>query len=96
MSKNNGRYWQGKTLPDETKRKISENHFRAYGGNNPNSKRVARIDKDTNEILEIYESLSLAIKWVHKNVRDNALVSNISKAVHGKQKTAFGFKWKLI
>ncbi len=96
MSKNNGRYWKGKHLPEETKRKISENHAHMFGGDNPNSKRVARIDKNTDETIEIYESISCAIKWVKENVRENALASNISQAVHGRQKTAFGYKWKLV
>ena len=96
MSKNNGRYWKGKHRSEETKKKISENHAHMFGGENPNSKKVARVDKNTGEVLEVYESMSLAIKWVHKNIRSNASASSISQAVHGKQKTAFGYVWKLV
>lgn len=98
MSKNNGRYWKGKNLSEETKRKISENHGcrGKFGGLNPNSKKVQRIDKNTFEILEEYESISTAIIWVKENINPNASPSNISSACHGNQKTAFGYIWKLV
>ena len=96
MSENNVKYWKGKHLREETKKKISQNHGcrGKFGGLNPNSKPVLRIDKNTFEVLEEYDSISNAIKWVNKNIRKNANVSNISQACNGSQKTAFGYIWK--
>lgn len=98
MSENNGRYWKGKHLPEEIRKHYSETHWcrGKYGGLNPSSKKVARIDKNTNEILEIYDSIKEANDWICKNIRENAHSSNISRVCHGHQKTAFGFKWKII
>lgn len=98
MSENNGRYWKGKHLSEETRKKISENHGcrGKFGGLNPNAKKVQRIDKNTLEVLEEYESISFAIKWVRENVKENAHASNISQACHGTQKTAFGYIWKIV
>lgn len=98
MSENNGKYWTGKHHSEETKKKISENHGcrGKFGGLNPNSKKVARVDSISNEILQCYDSIAEAIIWVRQNVRQNASPTNISQACHGSQKTAFGFKWKFI
>ena len=98
MSENSPRQWLGKHLSPETRAKISQNHGcrGKFGGLNPNSKAVQRLDKDTLEVLEEYDAINTAIKWVRENVRPNALASNISQAVHGKQKTAFGYVWRLI
>ena len=96
MRQNNGRYWLGKRLSDETRAKISQNHARMYGGDNPWSKRVQRLDKDTLEVIDEYDSIATALRWIHDNVNPRASGSNISHVCHGKQKTAFGFKWKLV
>lgn len=98
MSENNGRYWAGKHLSDETKAKISKNHScrGKFGGLNPNSKAVQRLDKNTLEVLEEYDAINTAIRWVRENVKPNALASNISQAIHGAQKTAFGYVWRLV
>lgn len=98
MKENNGRYWAGKHLSEETKAKISKNHGcrGKFGGLNPNSKAVQRLDKDTLEVLEEYESIREAGKWVNENVNPRASWTNISKVCHGHQKTAFGYVWRLI
>lgn len=98
MSKNNGRFWQGKKLSEETRKKISENHGcrGKFGGLNPNSKKVQRLDKKTFEKLEEYESISVAIIWVRNNINPNASASNISSVCNGHQKTAFGYIWKFV
>lgn len=98
MSQNNGRYWLGKTRSEEYKKHFSETHWcrGRYKGLNPNSKKVARLDKNTLEILEEYDSLQSAIEWVHKNVSSTASWTNISKVCNNKQKSAFGFLWKFI
>lgn len=98
MSQNNGRYWLGKNLSKETRDKISKNHGcrGKFGGLNPNAKQVARIDKDSFEILETYDSISSAIKWVQSNVKEGASQIGISHCCGGHQKTAFGYIWKFI
>ena len=98
MSINNCRYWKDKKLPKETCEKISKNHWSRglYGGLNHSSKKVVRIDKYTDEILQTYNSIKEACDWVKENIRNNAQASNISRVCHGRQKTAFGFKWKII
>jgi len=53
-------------------------------------KKVAKIDKKTNEIICIYESLAEAGK------KENVLKSNIGHCCKGKLKTAYGYKWRYI
>ena len=54
-----------------------------------NSKAVAKIDKKTDKILEIYPSVSEA-------ERQNNCHSHIKDVCNGKRKTAGGYKWKFI
>lgn len=53
------------------------------------SKPVAKLDKNTEEIIEIYPSVIEA-------ERQNSCHSHIKDVCHGKRKTAGGFKWKFI
>lgn len=50
---------------------------------------VAKLDKDTGEILEIFDSVSDAERAVNGN-------KHIGSVCLGKRKTANGFKWKYI
>lgn len=52
-------------------------------------KAVAKIDKDTNEILKIYKSISEAEE-------DCKTGRHISAVCQGKRKTAGGYKWEYI
>lgn len=77
----------GKTHSEETKKKISRrnkgsDHSYEY-------KSVVQIDKNTFEVIKIWDSISDVYKFF--NVIN---FSNISKVCNGKQKTAFGFIWK--
>lgn len=54
------------------------------------SKRVAKIDPDTNEILAIYESMSAAARV------NDITVQSISYCANGKQEIAKGFKWAFV
>ena len=54
------------------------------------NRQVAKIDKNTNEILAIYDSIALAAR---ENNCDN---SGISKVCNGKRNICGGFKWKYI
>lgn len=51
-------------------------------------KKIAKLDKDTSEILEIYPS----IKEASKEFGGKYSHEGIGKACNGKQKTAYGFK----
>lgn len=53
------------------------------------SKPVAKLDKNTEEIIEVYPSVIEA-------ERKNQCHSHIKDVCHGKRKTAGGFKWKFI
>lgn len=67
-------------------------------------KQIYRINKDTNEILEEYPSITLAIKWLFDNDYTNfkefnintlaSLRSKILEQIKGKRQSVYGFKWK--
>ena len=63
-------------------------------------KQIARLDKNTEKVLEIYESLQDAMLWCVKNKYcpscGTGVASHISDAAKGKRKTAYKFKWKFI
>ena len=54
------------------------------------SKPVCKIDKDTEEILQIYPSIKEAER------KNNYSRNHISPVCQGKRKLAFGFKWKFL
>ncbi len=55
------------------------------------ARRVAKLDKDTDEILDIYESIKEAYEDLNKKY--NGGISNVCR---GRQKTSAGFKWKYL
>lgn len=57
-----------------------------------NSKSVYQLNKETDEIINTFNSLSDAARAINK---PNG-ISDISKVCKGKQKTAYGFKWKFV
>ena len=54
-----------------------------------NKKAVAQIDKNTNEIICIFESVAEAERAMHCN-------GHIKDVCKGKRKTTGGFKWKYV
>lgn len=54
------------------------------------SKRVAKIDPQTNKILAIYDSMSAAARV------NDITVQSISYCANGKQEVAKGFKWAFV
>lgn len=56
-----------------------------------NSKKVAMIDKDSNEILKIFNSSKEATEYLGKSWH-----KNINVVCRGQRKTAFGYKWKYV
>lgn len=53
------------------------------------SKAVLMIDKDTEEILQIFPSIEAAYKYLGKQSS-----GHIAEACKGKRKTVYGYKWK--
>jgi len=56
-------------------------------------KKVQQIDINTNEILNIFDSISCAFKSLNRN---KGKPWNIGRACSGNQKSAFGYKWKFV
>jgi DNA endonuclease I-like protein len=87
----NNKIYKGKIISEETKNKLKKT-FKENFAKNPNYKNytwkaVYKIDIDDN-IIEEYKSITLAAKL------NNTKLVNISQCLHGRNKTANGFKWK--
>lgn len=77
-------------------------------GLNPNdnmikllSKKVEMHDKETNELLKIFDSQMDAGRWLKENNKtEDKKLSRVSGRIgdvcNGKRKTAYGYKWKRI
>lgn len=52
---------------------------------------VAKIQPETDEVIDIYDSLTAAAKSMK-----NAQIGNISRACRGKINTHKGYKWKYL
>jgi hypothetical protein len=50
---------------------------------------ICQLDKDTNELINIFESARDAAKYLGDESRN----SHISSVLTGKRKTAYGYKW---
>ena len=80
----------GKTLTEETKKKMSESHKgKRVGENNPRARKVAQYSID-GKLLKIW----ICIADVKRELGINR--SNISECCNGKRKTAGGYIWKYI
>lgn len=88
---------------------LSEQQYHRYRTEEPikfghghAKKSIYRIDKNSNDILQEYPSITLAIQWLYDNnhtnfkeFNDNTLASLRSKIleqIKGKRKTVYGFK----
>lgn len=80
LGENNPNY--GKSPSEEIREKISK----ARKGKG--TKKVEQIDKNTLEVIRVWDSLSEVERQL------NIPVTNISKVCKGKQKTAGGYKWR--
>jgi len=99
--KNHSQYYT-----DDVRKKISkgnkgipkpftEDHIRNIGlTKRKNAKRVLMYDLEDNLIKE-WECKSQAAEWIKETKkRQGNLTSQIKDAILGRQKTAFGYKWK--
>lgn len=81
---------KGKRHTEETKQKISEVKQGKLGSECPNSKKIAQYDKQTNELIKIWD----AMRDVEREL--GIASSSISKCCKGKLKTTGGFIWKYV
>ena len=86
--------FKGKHHTEETKLKISENARKPmkgkFGSEHPKSKQVAQYDKQTLELIKIWDSM-------HDVQRELGIAnSNISQCCKGKRKSAGGYIWKYV
>ena len=65
-----------------------EKYQRGYAAR---AKPVARIDKDTNEIIDVFSSIEEVKRKL--KIKDNTHISEVCK---GKRKTAYGYKWMYL
>ena len=79
-------------LSKEHKQKISENNGMKgkFGSEHPNSKQVAQYDKQTNELIKVWDSLSDVTRELGIDH------SSISKCCKRKRKSAGGYVWKYV
>ena len=56
------------------------------------AKSIAQIDINTNEVIQIFPSIASASRFFGKNP-DNSGIKDVLK---GKNKTAYGYKWKYL
>ena len=80
-------WMKGKHLSEETRKKMSEAH-KGKDINGKCSKSVLQINKDTNEIITEFPSVSEVQRQLGYNQ------SNISNCCKGNRKTCCGFKWR--
>lgn len=72
---------------DDTRRKMSENHWNMSGANNPSARRVSQFTLDGKLISE-YPYASMAAQQY------NLDLSSIIKCCRGKKKTCGGYIWR--
>lgn len=56
-------------------------------------RKVCQIDKDTNEIINVFDSIREAAQIVFKDIEKS---KNINAVCRGKGQTAYGYKWKYL
>lgn len=68
-----------------TERERRERGIQSY------SKSIAMLDKETEEILNVFSSQEEALRFLNKSSG-----GHIAQVCKGKRKTAYGFKWRYI
>lgn len=85
---------KGKHHTEETKLKISENNPKTmqgkFGSDHPSSKKVVQYDKQTLELIKIWDSMMDVEREL------GIANSHISSCCKGKLKSAGGFVWKYV
>lgn len=81
--------------------KEQNNHKRNNNNHNNSVRKVWRIDKNTDEKLELYQTIAQASKWIFDNKLTkviefnygSSIKSRISAVAQGHKLVAFGYKW---
>ena len=85
---------KGKQRSEKSKQKMSENnpkHWEGkFGSEHPKSKKIAQYDKQTNELIKIWDSMMDVQREL------GIAHSHISSCCKGKLKSAGGFVWKYV
>lgn len=90
LSENSPKFWKGKNRNDKTKQKISETKLKNGLSDKQKEvicKNVYKINPENNEIVDVFESTSIAAKSIGVNQ------STVSRWCQ-KNKTVKGFLWK--
>lgn len=64
--------------------------------NQPSRKPIKLIDKDSDKVIKVFLSLSQACRWIRSNTDYSGDRSYMTKIYKAKEKTAYGFKWKIV
>ena len=56
------------------------------------SKKVAQLDKDSGEVIQVYDSIQKAAN----GIGNPKMTQHISDVCHNKQKSAGGYRWKFV
>ena len=57
---------------------------------NNTAKKIAKVNKDTNEVLEVFPSISAAAKSLNKET------SLLRRVLNNETRTAYGYRWKTV
>lgn len=82
----------GKKYPKQSKRMSGKNNpmFGKVGNQHPRSKPINMYDKNYNNLIKTYESITQA------SINSNVLRPNIIKVLNGERKFAGGFGWRYV
>ncbi len=64
--------------------------------NQPSRKAIKLIDKDSDQVIKVFLSLSQACRWIRKNTDFSGDRSYMTEIYKAKEKIAYGFKWKIV
>lgn len=95
MSENNGRYWKGRKIPQYIIDAHAKKSRTLLGELNKTSKKVWMLNLN-NEKIKLFNGCCEAKRFLEKEKQRKICDSNISRCASGKQKTAYGYKWKYV
>ena len=75
-----------------TMKNYLSNHNIQAQKSSTSAKSIAQIDINTGEIIQIFPSIASAARFFNKNPNN----SGIKDVLKGKNKTAYGYKWKYL
>lgn len=82
----------GKTHLKKSKEKMSKNHANVEGVKNPRAKQIKMLDKDTKELIKIFDCIADANEFLGKDRNAYSIYS----CLRGKYSTAYGYSWEYV